>query len=147
MSERAGSMKATLGVHEPKKAGDAGYDLIADEPDDFGVWTIPARGYRVIDTAAKVEIPEGYCGLIVGRSSLNTKGLVCCVGLVDSGYRGFIKVLIQNLNDNGYIISEGDRVAQLVLVPYTAPVLQYVNGVDEFDVTERGESGFGSTGK
>lgn len=140
-------MKATIGMNAPKKAGDAGYDLFASASSEWGGWNIEPHSYRVIDTLAACEIPEGYCGLIVGRSSLNTRGLICCVGLVDSGYRGFIKVLIQNLNDHVYCLLAGDRVAQLVLVPYTAPALEYVSGVGEFNVTERGNSGFGSTGK
>lgn len=135
-------MKATNGLHVPKKDGDAGYDLLSAD------WVeLEPGGYVVIHTSAACEIPEGYCGIIIGRSGNNTKGIICCVGLVDSGYRGFIKVLLQNLNKHVSVnFKPGDRVAQMVLVPYGNFPLEVVD-FERLTPSERGDTGFGSTGR
>lgn len=132
-------MKATKGIDAPKKDGDAGYDLHAYQ----GAY-IPPQGYRTFDTAA-VEIPPGYCGLVIGRSSMNMKGIFCIIGLVDSGFRGYIRVKLFNSNTAvTATIAPGDRIAQLVLAPFGNFPIEYVERLD--DTTERGITGFGSTG-
>ena len=100
----------------------------------------------LIKTGLAVEIPEGYCGLIFARSGLATKrGLAPAnkVGVIDADYRGEIMVALHNHGDKPQVVEHGDRVAQMVFVPYyTADFIL----VDELDNTLRGEGGFGSTG-
>ena len=99
-----------------------------------------------VHTGISVEIPEGYCGLIFARSSMGAKrGLAPAnkVGVIDSDYRGEVMVALHNHGKVPQTVEHGDRVAQMVFVPYyTAEFLQ----VNELDSTVRGEGGFGSTG-
>lgn len=132
------SMKATKGIDAPKKDGDAGYDLRSDH-----VERIHAGSVAVFECAA-VEIPEGYCGLVIGRSSLNGIGILTVFGLIDSGFRGNIRVMLFNISGQSYPVDIDQRIAQLVLVPFGSFPLEYV---DELTPSERGDSGFGSTGK
>ena len=108
--------------------------------------TIPAHSTHLIHTGISAEIPEGYCGLIFARSGLATKrGLAPAnkVGVIDADYRGEIMVALHNHGDKPQVVEHGDRVAQMVFVPYyTADFIL----VDELDDTLRGEGGFGSTG-
>lgn len=138
--------EGTGGINAPSKPGDAGFDLRADHEADllYGDW-------HVFETAA-VEIPEGHCGLIIGRSSLNGNGVFCVFGLIDSGFRGKIRVMLYTIDQsrtpgNGYPIHAGDRIAQLVITPYTAPTLHFVASAADLSATARGTNGFGSTGK
>ena len=108
--------------------------------------TIEPHTTTLIHTGIAVEIPEGYCGLIFARSGLATKrGLAPAnkVGVIDSDYRGEVMVALHNHGDEPQIIEHGDRVAQMVFVPYYAADFVLV---DELDSTARGEGGFGSTG-
>lgn len=123
---------------------DAGLDLHYYEP---GInRTLFIRGaYTVLFTGVCVAIPIGYVGLLCLRSSLAKKGLRLSngVGIIDSGYRGQIGVMVHYQEDGRLIIDQGDRIAQLVVVPCPAfqPTL-----VERLDVTERGTGGFGSSG-
>ena len=99
-----------------------------------------------IGTGIAVEIPEGYFGAIFARSGLATKrGLrpANCVGVVDADYRGELIVALHNDTDLVQEVAEGERVAQLAIIPYL-PV-NFVE-VDDLSSTDRGEGGFGSTG-
>lgn len=99
------------------------------------------------NTGIAVEIPTGYVGLIFARSSLGTKrGLAPAnmVGVVDSDYRGEIRVVLRNYSNVTQRVEASERVAQLVIVPYLS--VDYVEAT-ELDETCRGENGFGSTGK
>lgn len=100
-----------------------------------------------IDTGLVMEIPEGYVGLIYARSGLACKqGLAPAnkVGLIDSDYRGNIMVALYNQSNETRIISEGDRIAQIII----QPVEQFGFNIKEnLSDTKRGEGGFGSTGK
>ncbi len=99
------------------------------------------------NTGIAVEIPTGYMGLIFARSSLGTKrGLAPAnmVGVVDSDYRGEIRVVLRNYSNETQKVEDAERVAQLVIVPYL-PV-DYIE-TTELDSTDRGTNGFGSTGK
>ena len=119
--------------------GSAGLDLYA--VDDI---EIPPCELRIINLGFRAEIPRGWVGLIRDRSSLGSKGFVTAAGVIDSDYRGEWKVVIRNTRlDNSFRIVRGDRVAQVVLVPY------YMGPVMEGEVTNtmRGGGGFGSTGK
>ena len=98
-------------------------------------------------TGLSMEIPEGYAGLIYARSGIaNKRGLAPSnkVGVVDSDYRGEIMVALHNHSSEPQTIDNGERIAQLVIAPYV--VADFVLS-DELDDTERGEGGFGSTGK
>lgn len=123
----------------------AGYDLYATLPSDkITIWP---HTTEMIDTGWAMEIPQGYFGAIFARSGLASKqGLrpANCVGVVDSDYRGPVKVALHNDTDSHQIINQGDRIAQLVIIPYEPVNLQEV---DELDDTNRGDSGFGSTGR
>jgi dUTP pyrophosphatase len=123
--------------------GDAGLDLHAAQSAHIG----PNERWQ-ISTGLAVEIPEGHAGLVLPRSGLALRygiSLVNAPGLIDSGYRGEIGVLLLN-NDPAEIfrIKPGDRIAQLVVVPISglAPV-----AVEELAASERGEGGFGSSGR
>lgn len=96
-------------------------------------------------TGLYVEIPEGHVGLIVARSGLGTKGLVLSnqVGVIDSDYRGEVKVGLYNRSGKVAYIDRGERIAQMMIVKL--PTVQYQE-VEELSETERGEGGFGSTG-
>lgn len=128
----------------------AGYDLYANIVWDSDVSqaniTIPAGKTEMISTGLAMEIPEGYAGLIFARSGLASKrGLrpANCVGVVDSDYRGEVKVALHNDSNNDETIFADDRIAQLVVVPYLSVNF---NVVEELNDTERGAGGFGSTG-
>jgi dUTP pyrophosphatase len=122
--------------------GDAGLDLHALEP------VVLAAGERAsIPTGIAVEIPDGQAGLVLPRSGLAAKhgiALVNAPGLIDSGYRGEIRVLLLNTDRyHAYEFEPGERIAQLLLIRYDAPD---VIEVDELSVSERGGGGFGSSG-
>lgn len=121
----------------------AGYDLYADISNE--VW-IPENSNTLIGTGISAEIPEGYFGALFARSGLATKrGLrpANCVGVIDSDYRGEIKVALFNDSDTPAVIKPQERIAQLVILPYANIELEVV---DELKETVRGEGGFGSTG-
>jgi dUTP pyrophosphatase len=100
----------------------------------------------VVPTGIAVAIPSGFAGLVTPRSGLAARhgiGIVNAPGLVDSGYRGEIKVIVVNHGTEAVDIQRSDRIAQLVVVPVT---VQHLAEVDELPESSRGESGFGSTG-
>ncbi len=119
---------------------DAGYDLIANR----GTRAIPAGATLQVKTGVRVAIPKGYAGLVVPRSSLGIKGanLANTVGVIDSDYRGEIIVHMRNTGTKSVVIAEGERFAQLLLIPVALPDLEIVESLDD---TVRGEGGFGST--
>lgn len=122
----------------------AGFDLYAKVI--TGNHKIPAGRTEKIGTGIAMEIPEGYFGAVFARSGLATKhGLrpANCVGVIDSDYRGEIIVPLHNDTDEIESISDGDRIAQLIIMPYLAVQLNEVNELEE---SERGDNGFGSTG-
>ena len=101
----------------------------------------------VIRTGLAFEIPDGYVMLIFSRSGHGFKNdirLANCVGVIDSDYRGELRVALYNESDTDYVIHDGDRIAQLMVLPVVQPTLEFV---DELDETERGAGGFGSTGR
>lgn len=99
-----------------------------------------------MDTGIKVAIPEGYAGFVLPRSGHAKRsgvGVVNSPGLIDSGYRGEVSVLLINHGNDPVTFRKGDRIAQLVVLPI--PEVEW-DEVDELDETTRGEGGFGSTG-
>ena len=125
-------------------AAAAGADLYACADSDI---TIEAGATVLVHTGVAMAIPEGYVGLIFARSGLATKrGLAPAnkVGVIDSDYRGEIMVALHNHSGSAQTVSHGERIAQIVFMPYAAASFDVV---DELDATERGTGGFGSTGK
>ena len=125
-------------------AAAAGYDMYV--PSSEAEIAIPAHTTMKIDTGIAVALPDGTFGAIFARSGLATKqGLrpANCVGVVDSDYRGTIGIALHNDTDEEKIIKGGDRIAQLVVIPYL-PITLVES--DFLNITERGEGGFGSTG-
>lgn len=100
---------------------------------------------HLIQTGVCAEIPQGMLGFVMGRSGNTIKrGLHVALGLIDSDYRGAIGVMAFNQSDKPIEINIGDRVAQMIVMPY--PNIEFVE-VDELSTTERGEGGYGSTGR
>lgn len=118
---------------------DAGLDLtaISKEEDD--------HGNVVYGTGLAFAIPDGYVGLLYPRSSNAKKGLLLCnsVGVVDSGYRGEVFLKFKKIGDSDNSYNIGERIAQLVIMPY--PKIELI-ATDSLDESERGAGGFGSTG-
>ena len=133
-------IKLEEGALEPVRAHstDAGLDL--KSPID--VWIHPGQHIK-IDTLVRMAIPEGYVGLITSKSGLMLHGLTAR-GTLDSSYRGTIGAILYNHSNEGYAVHRGDKVCQVVILPIEIPELEYV---DELDVTDRNESGFGSSGR
>ena len=101
-------------------------------------------GSNVIDTGVHVEIPEGYVGLIKSKSGLNVNHGLVGEGVIDAHYTGSIKVKLYNHESEWYHFKAGDKIAQLVIVPCLLPELELVDSLEE---TDRGDNGFGSTGR
>lgn len=122
----------------------AGADLYSAEDEDV---VIEPGETKFIGTGLAMEIPEGYVGLVYARSGLACKrGLAPAnkVGVVDSDYRGEIKVALHNHGKEAQTVEKGERIAQMVIAPYLS--VNYEEA-DELSETERGEGGFGSTGR
>lgn len=112
--------------------------------------TVKAKEYVDINTKIYVEIPQGCFGMVVPRSSIGTKkhlALQNTVGIIDSDYRGAIKLKFFNYGNENVTIEDGEYIAQMIIVPYTSVDLQKLDTLDELSETERGAGGFGSTSK
>jgi len=119
---------------------DAGLDLYASE-----AALINGRGWKAVSVGISISIPDGFYARIAPRSGLAYKyGLDVFAGVVDSGYRGEIKVIIYNAGEKDYLINAGDKIAQLIIEKC---YLWNTLIVDELDESSRGERGFGSSGK
>jgi dUTP pyrophosphatase len=133
-----------LPLPEYAKPGDAGVDLRAVEP----LTLSPAGGRALVATGVAVAIPRGYAGFVQPRSGLALKHGVTCLntpGLIDSDYRGELKVLLINTDPTEpFRIERGERIAQLVI--QAVEHVEFVE-VDALEDTERGEGGFGHTGR
>lgn len=135
-------IKLDPGAKMPTRAHptDAGLDLYAKETVVF--WS--GRG-TAVDTGVHIAFDPGTYGKIESKSGLNVKhGLVSCGGVIDEGYTGSIVVKLYNLGETSVTIKAGEKIAQLVVMPYLTPPMELVDDLDE---TERGDAGFGSTGK
>lgn len=125
----------------------AGCDIYANLVEDAGSVTIGPGATHFIKTGIAMEVPKQYAGLIYARSGLASKrGLrpANCVGVIDSDYRGEIMVALHNDSDVPQTINHGERIAQMVITPYIRPEFVETNDLTD---TERGEGGFGHTGK
>jgi dUTP pyrophosphatase len=118
----------------------AGYDLASAED-----VIVPARGKAIAKTDLAMVIPLGHYGRIAPRSGFSWKKHTDIgAGVIDADYRGNVGVVIFNHSDEDINVSQGDRVAQLIIEQISTPVVEDVEG--ELDDTDRGEGGFGSTG-
>ena len=135
----------------PTKAheSDAGFDLYApcafsvqrSYYNDFGSVFF---GSATINTGVHIAIPQGYVGMIKSKSGLNVKYGLTAEGVIDSGYTGSIVVKLYNHSTDEYLFNKGEKIAQLVVMPISTEGLELV---DELEDTERGDGGFGSSGR
>lgn len=130
------------GAKQPTKAHDtdAGFDLYT--PYEF---TVKAGGSATVFTGTHMIIPKGWCGLLVSKSGLYTKHDIQSTGLVDAEYTGEIVVKVQNHGMKDYHFNKGDKVSQIILLP--VPDVVTFNMIDTLPNTERGNNGFGSSGR
>lgn len=134
-------VKLDEGARMPTRAheDDAGLDLYARE--SVVLW--PRESYT-FDTGVHIAIPKGYVGLLKSKSSLNINGGLVGEGVIDSGYTGEIRVKLYNNGNQDVRIFKGNKIIQLVIVPIITPEPELV---DELEKTERGDNGFGSSGR
>lgn len=124
-------------------ADDAGLDLYSRE-----TRVIYPHSSATFDIGVHVEIPRGYVGMIKSKSGLNVKHGLTSEGVVDCGYTGSIRVKLYNHSPEAYTVDVGDKISQLVIMPIIAPELELVEDFEGFGAeTERGNNGFGSTGR
>lgn len=121
----------------------AGYDLYASLETDVIIYS---ETRELIDTNIAIEIPTGYVGIIKPRSGLALRcGIDVLAGVIDSDYRGPVGVILQNEDgDMPFVVSCGDRIAQIVFIEHGSPEIVEV---EDFSDTGRGSDGFGSTGE
>ena len=141
-------MKVVLddGAFMPERAHelDAGYDIRT--PIDF---LLPpasdmGNGWKVINTGVHVDIPRGHVGFIKSKSGLNVNQCISSEGVIDSGYTGCIRVKLYNHGSQWREFRRGDKISQMVILSIITPELELVDALEQ---TERGNGGFGSTGR
>jgi dUTP pyrophosphatase len=120
-------------------AGDAGFDLYAAD-----YYSITAYGQALVSTGIKMAIPSGHVGLVWDKSGLANDGITTMGGVIDSNYRGEIKVIIKNLSEDIFNIVPGQKIAQILIQEIKTPILE--DGLIADD-TNRQAGGFGSSGK
>jgi len=136
--------RAGGGSPERATAGSAGFDIRSAEDFELfpGMWA-------AVKTGLHVAIPDDHVGLICPRSGLAYKHGVTVLntpGVIDSDYRGEIKVLLINHGDDVFHVERGMRIAQMLIMKVEAPSLSEIDLIKNLGSTERGEGGFGSTG-
>ena len=134
-------VKLDKGAYAPERAHktDAGLDLRATNTD-----IIPANGSAVFDTGVHIQLPKGTAGVLISKSGLNVNRDITSTGLIDEGYTGSIKVKLYNHGLKDRIITKGDKITQLVIIPV---LYEEVELSDKISGSDRGANGFGSTGK
>lgn len=130
------------GAYMPEKAHnwDAGFDLRTP----LNVW-IPPHNSMTINTGIHMAIPQGFVGFIKSKSGLNVNYGLTAEGVIDAGYTGSIVVKMYNNSNKGYTFHAGEKLTQIVILPIPDFDLQEVDSLESD--TERGNNGFGSTGK
>lgn len=133
-------IKLDEGAIKPTRAHDidAGLDLYARED-----VAIRPNDTEITDTGVHMEIPEGFAGVLISKSGLNLKGITS-TGLIDAGYTGSIKVVLVNNSPLRKMVKKGDKITQLVIIPVETPAVEIV---DKIDGGDRGNNGFGSSGR
>lgn len=136
-------MKVILdnGAKMPTKAhrADAGFDLYSRE-----TVIVPAKESATFDTGVHIQIPEGFVGFLKSKSGLNVKHGITSEGVIDSGYTGSIVVKLYNHSGKDYKVQIGDKISQIVLLPILMTDLELAKDFENF---ERGNNGFGSSGR
>lgn len=129
------------GAYMPSRGheADAGLDLHTPK-----AVTVPAHGSVAVDTGVHVALPRGCAGLLVSKSGLNVKHDITSTGLIDEEYTGSIVVKLYNHGGGDHVFEAGDKITQLVVIPVIRESLEQVSA---FKPTERGDDGFGSTGR
>ncbi len=132
--------KLVENAHLPERAyeNDAGADLFSIEE-----VSVQPHSPAKIRTGISIALPRKTCGILWGKSSIESKGLIITAGLIDEGYRGEIIVCVYNLTDKIQIVEKDQKIAQLVVVPVYYPKFKEVK---ELPKSKRGIFGFGSTG-
>ena len=127
------------GAYKPLKVhkADAGFDLFT--PQEF---VLKANSTKIIDTGVHIAIPQGFVGLVLGRSSMSQKGVLTHIGVIDADYLGAIKIMLSS--ENEAVFYQGNKIAQLVILPL--PQFNLIEGDVTKLKTERGCNGFGSSG-
>lgn len=119
--------------------GDAGLDLFSSVDD-----VVKAGEVKPIPTGIKMAVPEGHVALVWDKSGISLKGIHRLAGVVDSGYRGEVRVVLVNFGTEPFVIEKGMKIAQLLIQPVKRVEVVETEDLEE---TSRGENGFGSTGK
>lgn len=119
---------------------DAGLDIRARDTQ-----VVPAKESAIFHTGVHVVLPEGTAGILISKSGLNTKHDITSTGLIDESYRGEIVVKLYNHGGYDYTVEAGDKISQLVVVPVYYGMVEVVDELDHD--TERGDAGFGSSGR
>lgn len=127
-------------VPEREHKTDAGLDIKSIETK-----LIKAHRGALFHTGLHVELPHGTAGLLVSRSGLNVKHGITSTGLIDEGYTGEIMVKLYNNSDTDYLVLAGDKISQLVVIPVLYVGINLTESLD--GNTERGDKGFGSSGR
>lgn len=129
------------GAYMPTRAypTDAGLDLYARETQ-----IVPAKESAVFDTGVHIELPHGTAGFLKSKSGLNVKHGIQSEGVIDVGYTGSIRVKLYNHSGYDYKVTAGDKISQLVIIRIITPDLELVDKLEERD---RGDNGFGSSGR
>lgn len=130
------------GAYLPERAHktDAGLDVKSSENR-----LIKAHRGALMHTGLHVQLPHGTAGMLVSKSGLNVKHGITSTGLIDEGYTGEIMVKLYNHSDYDYLVNAGDKISQLVIIPVLYENINLCDSLDEN--TERGDKGFGSSGK
>lgn len=134
------------GAHPLKRGSKeaAGLDLSSN---NLSLITLYPGDRCAVPTGVHVKIPKGYYGRVAPRSGLAFKyGIDVLAGVIDSDYRGEIKVILLNTSDTSFDIEYGDRIAQLIIEKIAIPDVLVVGNLDDLEASERGSNGFGSTG-
>lgn len=132
-------MNSLAKLPEKNHSSDAGWDLFSSQR-----IVLLKKRRSVISTGISTEIPEGYCALIWDRSSMGLKGVHRFAGVIDSSYRGEWKIIIYNSSQTHHQIEVGDKIAQAII--QKVEDISFIES-DELSNTERGEQGFGSSGR
>ena len=129
------------GAFLPTRAheADAGLDLYAMEGQ-----IVPAKESAIFNTGVHVELPPNTVGFVKRKSGLNIKYGITSEGVIDEGYTGSIVVKLYNHSGYDYEVNAGDKISQLVILPIVKPTLEVVESLEE---TDRGNNGFGSSGR
>lgn len=106
--------------------------------------TVPAHGSLVIDSGVHIELPKGHVGMLKSKSGLNVKHDITSEGVIDVDYAGSICVKLYNHGNKDYYVRRGDKITQLVVMPFATVTLEQV---EKLEVKGRGENGLGSTGR